>query len=56
MLQLPWRHRADQIRHLPRLAEHLKQHLGRFLEKLQPVTQIGGMYLGLAANLQPITQ
>ena len=48
--------RADQIRRLPRLAEHLKQHLGRFLEQLDPVAQIGGMAFDLAADLQPIAQ
>lgn len=48
--------RADQIRRLPRLAEHLKQHLLRFLEQLDPVTEIGGMALDLTADLQPIAQ
>jgi len=48
--------RTDQIRRHPRLAEHLKQHLGRFLEQLDPVPEIGGMALDLAADLQPIAQ
>jgi hypothetical protein len=48
--------RTDQIRRLPRFAEHLKQHLGRLLEQLDPVAEIGGMALDLAADLQPITQ
>ncbi len=48
--------RTDQIGRQPRLAEHLKQHLGRFPEQLDPVTEIGGMALDLAADLQPITQ
>ena len=48
--------RPNQIRRLPGLAEHLKQHLGRFLEKHDQVAQIGGMALDLAADLQPIAQ
>jgi len=55
-LRLPRHPRADQIRRLPSLAEHLKQHPGRLLEQLDPVAQIGGMALDLAADLQPITQ
>jgi hypothetical protein len=43
LLQLPRRLRTEQIHRLPRLTEHLEQHLGRFLEQLEPVTQIGGM-------------
>jgi len=54
--QLPSNLRKNQIHRLPRLAEHLKQHLRRFLEKLDPVAEIGGMALDLAADLQPITQ
>ena len=56
MLQLPRRLRTDQIRRLPRFAEHLEQPLWRFLEQLDPVTEIGGMALDLAADLQPIPQ
>ncbi len=55
-LPLCLRLRTDQIRRLPRLAEHLEQHLGRFLEQLDPVPEIGGMALDLAADLQPIPQ
>ena len=48
--------RTNQIRRLPRLTEHLEEHLGRFLEQLDPVTEIGGVALDLAADLQPIAQ
>jgi hypothetical protein len=48
--------RTNQIRRLPCLTEHLEQHLGRFLEQLDPVAEIGGMALDFAADLQPITQ
>jgi len=48
--------RTDQIRSLPRLAEHLKQHLWRFPEQLDPVVEIGGMALDLAADLQTIAK
>lgn len=47
---------TDQIRRLPCLAEHLKEHLRRLLQQLDPVTEIGGMALDLAADLQPIAQ
>ena len=60
---LRWLHRRterclqiDQIHRVPHLAEHLEQQRGRLLDQVNPMTQRGGMDLGLAANLQPITQ
>lgn len=48
--------RTDQIRRVPRLAEHLKQNPGRFIEQLVPMSEIGAMAFNLTADLQPITQ
>ena len=47
--------RTNQIRRLPRLAGHLKEHLELLLDQLDPVAQRGCMALVLAADLHLIS-
>jgi hypothetical protein len=46
--------RRNQLHRLPRLPQHLEEHLGLGLEQGGPMLQIGGMALQLTADLKAI--